>query len=463
VLQHHKNPSRDGLYVDAAFTKAAASKLHRDKTFMATVNGQVFAQPLYFEGGPGGKDLVIVATEQNEVTALDAATGSVVWQRKADVLGMPAATPMETGGCGNVHPLGITGTPIIDAFSRMLYFDTMTTSGKHRIQALSVDDGSSPSGWPVDVSTVKAGSVSFNSPPQSQRGALAIFGGNLYVPYGGHYGDCGDYHGWVVGVPLTNPAGAFAWATRGRAGGIWAPSGIAADDKAIYAATGNTMSASTWADGEAVIRLPADLKFSQADADYFAAMNWSALDNSDLDIGGVGPVLFSVPGATPSELAIGLGKDGKAYLLDRANMGGVGKPLASQSVASGQIITAAAAYTTAKGSFVVFKAYSGMLIALQITAEAPPKITMAWSANPSGYGSPMVTTTDGKTDSIVWYVGGGGDNKLRGYDGDTGIVVFDGGGTDEQLPTVARFQTPIAAKGRIFVAAQNAVYAFSVN
>src|SRR4029077_9917299 len=102
---------------------------------------------------------------------------------------------------------------------------TMNTAGKHMIQALSLDDGTSPSGWPVDVSTVKAGSVSFNSPPQNERGALAILNGTLYVPYGGHYGDCGDYHGWVVGVPLDKPSGAFGWATRGSAGGIWAPSG----------------------------------------------------------------------------------------------------------------------------------------------------------------------------------------------------------------------------------------------
>jgi len=470
VLQYHKHASRDGLYVDAAFTKAAAAKLHRDKTFTATVSGQVFAQPLYVEGGPGGKDLVIVATEQNEVTALDAQSGSVVWQRKADVLGMPAATTMATGGCGNIHPLGITGTPVIDAASRKLYFDAMTASGKHMIHALSVDDGMSPSGWPVDVSTVKTGSLTFNSPPQNQRGALAIVGGTLIVPYGGHAGDCGTYHGWVVGVPLDKPQAPVAWATRAIAGGIWAPGGVASDGTSIFFATGNTEAAAgmfsapaSWGDGEAIFKVPPSLSFSGQDADYFAAQNWSNLDANDTDIGGSGPVLFSVPGATPTELAIGLGKDGKAYLLDRAKLGGVGKPLATQSVAGGAIITAAAAYTTNNGTYVVFKAYSGALTALHITAAAPPAITMAWSASPNGQGSPIVTTSDGKAEAIVWYVGAGGDNKLRGYDADSGMLVFSGGGADEQLQAVAKFQTPIVAKGRLFVAAANTVYAFSVN
>jgi hypothetical protein len=40
---------------------------------------------------------------------------------------------------------------------------------------------------------------------QNQRGALAILGGNLYVPFGGHFGDCGQYRGFVVGISLSEP------------------------------------------------------------------------------------------------------------------------------------------------------------------------------------------------------------------------------------------------------------------
>jgi hypothetical protein len=80
VTQYHNHDSRDGLYVDAAFTQSAATSLARDLGFDGTVSGNVYAQPLYVEGGPNGT-MVIVATESNNVYALDATDGSVIWQR----------------------------------------------------------------------------------------------------------------------------------------------------------------------------------------------------------------------------------------------------------------------------------------------------------------------------------------------------------------------------------------------
>ena len=74
----------------------------------------------------------------------------------------------------------------------------------------------------------------------------------------------------------------------------------------------------------------------------------------------------------------------------------------------------------------------------------------------------MVTTTDGSANAIVWQVGAGGDSMLRGWDADTGAVVFSGTGT-AVMSGIASFQTPIAAKGRIFVAGNNNLYAFTVN
>ena len=80
VKQHHNHDSRDGLYVDPAFTQSNATSLTRDLSFDGTVSGSVYAQPLYIEGGPTGA-MVIVATESNNVYALDAADGTVIWQR----------------------------------------------------------------------------------------------------------------------------------------------------------------------------------------------------------------------------------------------------------------------------------------------------------------------------------------------------------------------------------------------
>jgi hypothetical protein len=154
--------------------------------------------------------------------------------------------------------------------------------------------------------------------------------------------------------------------------------------------------------GEAVVRLGAGATFSGAAADYFAPSNWPHLDAADLDVGGSGPVVLDVPGATPSQLVIALGKNGVAYLLDRNNLGGIGtgdgtlgEGVQSAPVSTGPIINAAAAYRTASGSYVVFNtigsgngcpARPGNVVALKIGASAPPTLSVAWCADPSGKG-----------------------------------------------------------------------------
>src|SRR6266516_2571540 len=79
VTQFHNHESRDGLYVDSAFTQSAAVNLTRDLNFDGTILGNVYAQPLYIENGPGGKAMIIVATESNNVYALDAGNGTIIW------------------------------------------------------------------------------------------------------------------------------------------------------------------------------------------------------------------------------------------------------------------------------------------------------------------------------------------------------------------------------------------------
>src|SRR4029077_12494644 len=81
VTQFHNRESRDGLYVDSAFTQNAAANLTRDLSFDGTIVGNVYAQPLYIEGGPGGRSTIIAVTESNNVYALDALDGSVIWER----------------------------------------------------------------------------------------------------------------------------------------------------------------------------------------------------------------------------------------------------------------------------------------------------------------------------------------------------------------------------------------------
>jgi hypothetical protein len=463
VTQYHNHISRDGLYIDPAFTYAAASNLTRDLSFNGAISGNVYAQPLYIEGGPSGRAMIIAVTESNNVYALDAAYGSVIWSNNVG-----APMPLARLPCGNIDPLGITGTPVVDLGSRSLFFDAMTTpdggtTAKHLIFSLNVDTGATNGGWPVDVNAKAiSGATAFTSPTQNERGALGILGGILYVPYGGQYGDCGTYHGWLVGVPLANPSSVTAWATGANQGGAWSVGGVASDGASLFMTTGNTGGTAVWSGGEAVIRLQPGPVFSGLTNDYWSPTNWLTLDQQDHDIGGTGPLMVDVPGASPSNLVVALGKDKNAYLLDRNNLGGVSVPLAVATVATGAIIQAATTYHTALGTYVVFSGNGSQLIAFQITPTSPPAISNAWSVSENGRGSPFVTSTDGTNNFIVWGFGAEGDQRLHAFNGDTGAVVFNGGGANELMTGTRHINTAIAARGRVYVANDNRVYAFGV-
>jgi outer membrane protein assembly factor BamB len=476
VLQYHSNASRDGAYVDPVMTREAARHVHRDRLFNAPMQGPVYAQPLYVENGPSSKPMLLAVTEHNAVVAMNADTGTQLWTR---ALGPPV--PLSQLPCGNIDTVGITSTPVIDLRSRTIYVAGMTTpdqgrTKQHLIFALSLDDGSIRPGWPVNASGMKYHDFSFNPSVQNQRGALLLNSGILYVPYGGHWGDCGDYHGWVIAIPVDNPKASVAWATEARGGGVWAPGGPATDGESIFLVT-DTFGVDTWMGGEAVIRLSAGAKFNDSMGDYFSPTNWRELDEDDLDLGGSGPVLFDLPGAVPSKLLLALGKNGFAYLLNQRDLGGIsagtgtrGEGIQSKKVAAGKIINAAAAYQTTSATYVAFEAQgngigcergTGNLVALRIAASAPPTMTVAWCANNFGGGSPIVTTTNGKAEAIVWTVGAGASNRLHAFDGDTGEILFAGGGRDEQMSRVQSFQTPIVIGQRIFVAANDRIYAFT--
>ena len=420
----------------------------RDSEFAGSITGDVYAQPLYIEGGPRGRAVVIAVTESNNVYALDAINGTIVW-----FVNVGPTVPAGTLPCGNVQPVGISGTPVVDLPSRSLFFDAMIMTNsmpKHFIYSLNVDTGSLNHGWPVEVDSNAVSSygvstpVRFDSLAQGQRGALTVIGTNLYVPYGGLYGDCSTYHGWIVGMPLTNPTNVVAWATSVNGGGAWSVGGIASDGVSPYLATGNTMGASTWSGGEAIIRFPPDLVLTNNVTNFWTPTNWSTLDSEDNDIGGSGPILVTVPGATPSQLVVALGKDGNAYLLNRANLGGMTNAVTTAHVAGSSIIQAAAAYTTSKGTYVVF-ANADNLYALRIGATDPPTITNVWRASENGRGSPFVTSTDGTNDVIVWGIGSEDDQRLHAFDGDTGTNIYTGGGTNELMASAPAASTPASS------------------
>src|SRR5213596_3522021 len=463
VTQEHNNPSRDGVYIDAAFTPSAAANLTRDLGFDGTIVGNVYAQPLYIEGGPNGA-MVIAVTESNNVYALNATTGTVMWQRN---LGAPV--PLSELFCGNINPVGITGTPVVDLASRSLFLDALIegTTKKHFIYSLNVDTGATNAGWPVDVNaTATYNGMTFTSLIQEERGALALVNGIVYVSYSGYVGDCQNYHGWVVGVDISNPSNVHAWATTAVGGGIWGHGGVASDGTNMFVVTGNTFNTGgNWMGGEAIIRLQAGPTWTGQTTDYWAPSNWFSLDNSDTDLGGVSATMVDVPGATPSQLVLALGKDSNAYLLNRNNLGGIPGTPYQANVGGINRGTSAVTYHTSQGTYIGFHNDAGTIRAYRVTATNPPTIVFAWSQSQNGRGSPWVTTTDGTNNMIFWYAAttSSGDQRLHAYDGDTGAVIYAGGGANELMSGTQQWNTGMVARGRIYFGANNKIYAFRLS
>ena len=460
VLGYHADATRSARYEVPGLTWARAQALRADARFQAHIQGSVYAQPLYWRDAGHGKLLIV--TEDDDVYALDALTGHTLWQRS---LGRPV--PLADMPCGDIDPLGITGTPVIDSASHTLYLDAMRLDPahgqpEHVLFGLSIDDGSTRPGWPVQLATRLPADGGFIARYQNQRGALALLDGWVYVPYGGNFGDCGRYHGWIVGVNTHDPRQLRSWHTAAWGGGIWAPGGIVADGRSLLFTTGNTMDSSTWQDGEAVIRLDESLRFSGSPADFFTPRDWQRLDARDQDLGSVAPMPFELAGHA---LLLALGKDRRAYLLDREHLGGIGGQLLARQVADAPIRTAPALYRVGDAIYAAFQGPGAScpqpqrgddLTVLRIQGVTQALQTV-WCAPLAGRGAPIVTTIDGTAQPIVWILGADGDRRLHAFRGDTGQPLF----VSAALPGLRTFETLIASDDHLYVGADDNVFAFT--
>lgn len=465
VLERNNHPSRDGHFKQPLLTKAAvtaAPSKARDAAFAASFDGEMWASPLFLAAGPhspGGKGAFFAVTTGNDVVALDETDGHVVW--KANI----GSSPQESGaGCGSIHPIGILSTPVIDPAAGRIYVAGAigtTSIARHEVHALSLADGSDvgSGGWPVDVSKLKAGTLAFTPPPYNQRSALSLVKGTLYVAYGGHVGDCGAYHGWVTAVDTRDATKTGSWATGGQGEGIWPAGGMASDGTSVFAMTGNaTAGTSTHQDSEEVVRISG---LAQADttnpANVFYPTIWKVMDDRDNDMSSNSSLYIQVPGATPSTMVVALSKDGHLYLLDAKNLGGLGGQVVDFLVASAgmSIHTAPAAYTDAAGAHVLFSTDSGakcpagmpggqVVMSVLIPTGAPPAPVVEWCAALAGeVTAPVVTTSDGTSDAIVWFTSNG---TLTGVDGATGAVIYK---STDSCSGIVRWTSPIAVKGRL--------------
>src|SRR3989449_2564761 len=274
-----------------------------------TLDGEIYAEPLIFNG------VVYVATLNNTVYALSQADGSIL---ASNHLGTPQATGWV---CGNVAPMGILGTPVIDTAANRIYAvaEIAGTTPTYHLYGL---DLANIANLPV-LDTVIA-PTGFDWKIQQERGALALANGYVYVPFGGRAGDCFDngtpYYGWVVGVPTDGVSSSNVFRTPSSAESVWAPGGVVIDDTShnVFFATGNAIPCAGSSLSDAVVRVSPTLT-SPA---FFEPNDWqSNWCSPDSDLGSASPLLIS------PNLMFTAGKHGGGFLLDPTNLVGVNRQL----------------------------------------------------------------------------------------------------------------------------------------
>ena len=484
VLERNNHPSRDGHFLQPRLTRAAAATMALDATFNAAYTGAVLGSPLYFDGGASGRGIFIAVTSGNDVNAFDEATGATVWTKN---LGTPASKS-GTVGCDGTNPLGVISTPIIDASTATLYVagavgdDDGITS--HALWALSLVDGTVNAGYPIDLSKA----LGFDPTMHNQRGALSMVGSIVYVPYGGHSGDCVvDMHGRVVAVDTSaTPPTVSGWQSGGQGEAIWAPGGMASAGDGVFAVTGNGFtSTGDHADSEEVVHVRGmgTLDKSTGSKDFFFPSDWKTKDQRDFDFGSVNPVMVTLPGSTGPALIV-TSKDGNGFVLDSANLGkgplatfdvtmqGMNVRAVPTAYVSGSTVFYAIAAESAWANCPNGTANGSVLMGFALSPSLPINPSVAWCASYSlvpkgadevsfwgGPGAPglISSTTDGSSEALVWYMDGG--NQLVALDGATGATLFRD--TALSCGSVRKWTSPIAVKGRIVVAADGKLCSWS--
>jgi outer membrane protein assembly factor BamB len=388
---------------------------HLTQAWSTMLDGAVYAEPLVVGGH------VLVATENDSLYSLDANTGHVLWHTN---FGQPV--PLSSLPCGNIDPLGITGTPVYDPASNLVFAVAEVSGPAHILVGVNASTG-------AVVVRRSADPAGMSIPAHQQRGALALSQGKVYITYGGLYGDCGNYHGWVV-ASATNGQGAltvFKTPTT-REGGIWAPPGPTIDSAGnVYVSVGNgEATGGNWDHSDSILRLSPTLQLQ----DGFAPQQWAQDNASDLDLGSMSPILL------PNGLIFAAGKSGQAYVMRANALGGVGGQLHAQSICSSY------GGSAALGTQIFIPCTDGVQ---QITVGSNGALTVGWKASSQIQGSPVI---GGNT---VYSVDPSG--MLYALNRATGAVR-----TSISIGATSRFATPTLTSGRVFIGTTSGVVAVTV-
>jgi outer membrane protein assembly factor BamB len=392
------------------------------------LDGEIYGQPLMFAGR------VYVATENDTVYALSAATGSVAWSTH---LGSPV--PATALPCGDISPtVGITGTPVIDRSRGEIFVvadELVHGRPAHLLIGLATASGKRELTQDVDPPGADTAAL-------LQRTGLTLDAGQVVLGMGGNDGDCAFYRGLVAGVPVTGGAPRFFIVDSGAGesqGAVWMGGAAPVVDSHgdIWVSTGNGSVYSyshPYDDSDGVLELSPSLRLRQ----FFAPSTWPTNNSQDLDMS-TAPVLL------PDGQVILTGKSRIVYLLNGAHLGGIGRQQATLGSACSSDIDGGVAMT---GMTVYLPCLAGIVAVRAV--RSPPALHLLWSSGTGG--GPAVVAA-----GLVWTIGQNG--VLYGLDPATGKIR-----QQAAIGVVANhFPTPSVGGGLLLAPAARDVVAFTTS
>ena len=499
VLTVHNDRARTGQYLtEATLTPSNVNSTSFGKLFQATLDSVVDAQPLYVAGvaipNQGTHNVLIVATENDSLYALDADSGAQLW--KASLLAT-GEKPSDTRSCSQVEPqIGITSTPVIalkPGAGGAIFAVAMSkdSSGKYhqRLHKVSLTTGKDiataaeiTAKYPGSGEDSRGGYAYFDPAQYKERSGLLLLNGVVYLGWASHC-DIQPYTGWIMGYSGTTlkQVSVIDVTPNGDEGAIWgAGAGMAADANGfIYFLDANgtfdtTLNGQGFPQhgdyGNAFVKLSA-ANNQLTVADYFTMSNTTAESNADEDLGSGGsivlPDMTDSTGAT-RHLAIGAGKDGNIYLVDRDNMGKF-NPNNDNAIyqeidnALPNGIWSMPAYFNGK---VYFGAQNAPIRAFQFTQARLAAAPVATTPTTFGYpGASPSVSANGTANGIMWAVQNNSTAVLHAYSADNiGVELYNSNqaGSRDHFGNGNKFMVPTIANGKVYVGTPNGVAAFGL-
>ena len=498
VLTYHNDIARTGQNLtETTLTTSTVNSSKFGKIGFYSTDGLVDAEPLIASQvavpGNGTHDLLIVASEHGTVYAFDANSGATIWKKSTLLSG---ETTSDDRGCGQVSPeIGVTSTPVIDrkqGAHGAVYVVAMSKNGStyhQRLHALDLAQGTELSGGPVEIQASYPGTgdnsdgtnVGFDPAQYKERAGLLLLNGVIYTGWASHC-DIRPYTGWIIGYSESTLAqtSVLNVTPNGNEGAIWmAGAGLAADSSGnIYFLDANGDFDETLNGGG----FPADgdygnafMKLSTtgnklAVADYFEMSDESSENGSDTDLGSGGAMVLPdlSNGGQTVHLAVGAGKDGNLYVVNRDSMGKF-NPNNDNSIyqqLSGVLSGGVWSMPAYFNNTVYYGAVSNVLQAFKITNAKLATSATAQTGTVFGYpGTTPSISANGASNGIVWAVENNSPAVLHAFDASSLAELYNSsqasGGRD-QFGSGNKFMTPMIANGRVFVGTPNGVAVFGL-